>query len=197
MDADGVKAAASVVCVLAAAAIGYYAGYMTRDSMQVDEDVTPAPEERLPGGGLKLERTLQSAPEAQELPAAPVPPGATVERRVRVVAQPVSDADELPACDCPPVTVDLALIREGDGRRVITWSPDGKIFGGLDVPIVPHSVFANRKWAAGISHEPFRELYGGWVDRDLGRIRVGAEIQQYEFREERGVEVWLKVGWTF
>jgi hypothetical protein len=207
MDADGVKASMSAVCVLAAAALGYYAGYMTRDSMEVPEDVSPAPAERLPGGGLKLERVLQEAPEARELPAAPVPPGATVDRRVRIVAQPsvnrsVESVDGTPRAgegvdDCPPVTVDLALIRDGEGRRVLAWSPDGRILGGLDVPIVAGLVPASQPWAAGVSYDPFDGTPGAWVERDLGRIRIGVDVYQERNALASGLAVRLRAGWRF
>lgn len=199
MDADGVKASISAACVLAAAGIGVYSGMMIERSMEVPEDVSPAPEERLPGGGLKLERALQSAPDAQELPPTPVPPGATVERRVRVVAkpEPVSRADELPPCDCPPVTVDLALIREGEGRRVLAWSPDGRILGGLDVPIVAGLVPASQPWAVGVSYDPFDGTPGAWVERDLGRIRVGVDLHQERNALASGLAVRLRAGWRF
>lgn len=196
MDADGMKASVSAVCVLAAAALGYYAGYMTRDSMQVAEDVTPAPEERLPSGALKLERAPESTPAAQELPAAPVPPGATVERRVRVVAAPTVEGEKI-NMPCPPVTVDLALIREGEGRRVVAWSPDGRILGGLDVPIVAGLVPASQPWAAGLSYDPFGGTPGAWLDRDLGRIRVGVDVYQERNALASGLAVRLRAGWRF
>lgn len=36
---------------------------------------------------------------------------------------------------CPDVTVDLSLIRDKSGRRVVASSPDGEVLGGLDVPL--------------------------------------------------------------
>ncbi|MGB1561536.1 MAG: hypothetical protein ACPHN2_08570 [Sinimarinibacterium flocculans] len=207
MDVDGLKAIASAVCVLAGTAIGYYAGYMTRDSMEVIEDVSPAPEKRLPGGGLKLERALQSAPEAQELPAAPVQPGTVVERRARVVAAPRANksagGDGEPTGpaggveDCPPVTVDLALIREGEGRRVLAWSPDGRILGGLDVPIIEGIVPASQPWAAGVSYDPFDGTPGAWVERDYGRIRVGVDVYQERNALASGLAVRVRAGWRW
>ena len=211
MDVDGVRAALSSACVLVGTAVGFYAGFMTRDSMERPEDVTPAPEVRQADGSLILERAPETSPAAQELPPAPVPAGATVERRVRVVAQPVAKlsgaelritksaeavAHDGP-CDCPPVTVDLALIREGEGRRVLVWSPDGRILGGLDVPVVAGLVPASQPWAVGVSYGPFDGTPGAWFERDLGRVRVGVDVYQARNALSSGLAVRLRAGWRF
>jgi hypothetical protein len=201
--ADAKLAACAVLWLLSLVVVGFGC-YMIRDSMDAPENIEPAPEVRQDDGSVVLERDPQPASEP-----APhtIPPGHVEERRISVQVQPdvirKSDTTDTtgsvtPACECKPVRVDLSLVRDTEGgRRVITSSPDGDILGGLDVPIVGGSVPVQRKWAAGISHEPFRKLYGGWVDRDVGRFRLGTEIKQYEFRDERGLEVWLKVGWNF
>jgi hypothetical protein len=196
MDADGVKASISVLCVLAGTALGVYAGFQMCASMHTTENVTPAPAERLPGGALKLERALQNAPAAQALPAAPVPPGAVVERRVRVVAQPAATPAPDAPCDCPPVTVDLALIREGEGRRVLAWSPDGRVIGGLDVPIVARLVPVPMPWAAGPS-VGFDGSPGVWIDRELGRFEVGIEIHEDRRGQDSSLAGRVRIGWRW
>ena len=43
------------------------------------------------------------------------------------------------AADCPEpeaITIDLSLVRDKTGRRVVASSPDGQVVGGLDIPIL-------------------------------------------------------------
>src|SRR3546814_7712432 len=77
------------------------------------------------------------------------------------------------------VRTDLSLVQQDGGRRVIASSPDGTVIGGVDVPITqtllpptPH------RWAAGANYDPFGQRYGAWVERDFGRLRVGADVNQ-------------------
>lgn len=156
----------------------------------------PAPAQRQTDGSLVLERTATTvAP-----PVAPhvLPAGAKEERRVHVVVQPprgvvanqvqpvassdhVADAGKMieDSCDCPPVQVDLSLVRMPDkGRRVVASSPTGTILSGLDIPIEPPTeLVARRPWAAGITFSSGRHL-GGFIDRDLGPFRLGVEAFQ-------------------
>lgn len=182
----------AAICVIAATALGFYAGRMYERSLTTPEDVTPLPEREQPDGSLILERDPEPA---REPPPHAIPKGAVEERRISVHVQP--NVSKEPEKTNKPLRIDLSLIREREGRRVIASSPDGKILGGIDIPVTQGMIPVQRKWAAGISHEPFRKLYGGWVERDVGRLRLGAEVQQYEFRDERGVEMWIKAGWTF
>jgi hypothetical protein len=91
----------------------------------------------------------------------------------------------------------MSLIRQGDGRRVIASSPDGAVIGGIDVPIEAGTIPAERPWAAGLSCEASRDCgktLGVWIDRDLARVRVGAEILK---RETGGAQARIKVGWVW
>lgn len=160
----------------------------------------PAPASRQSDGSLVLERTgTQIVPQK---PPHALPRGAQEERRVSVVVQPprgvvvpakdsaeaarlVASADHpvvphdmVDSCDCPPVTVDLSLVRMPDKtRRVIASSPDGKILSGIDVPISAPAESAARPWAAGILITSDRKL-GGFLDRDVGPFRFGVESFQ-------------------
>lgn len=96
----------------------------------------------------------------------------------------------------PPATftVDMSLIREKDGsKRVIASSPDGEIVGGLDIPIETLT-YKSRVWAAGISVDPVHQVGGVWVERDIGRIRVGAEVGANRYHD---FETRLRVGVTW
>ena len=96
--------------------------------------------------------------------------------------------------DCPPVTIDLSLVREkGGSRRAIASSPDGAIVSGLDIPVETLS-YAPRVWAAGISIDPVHQVGGIWVERDISRIRLGAEVGQNKHHD---FETRLRIGVTW
>lgn len=191
-------------CSLLSGAVCGYAGYMLRDSMEAPEVVEPAPEVRQGDDSLILERRPDPSPSP-----APhtIPAGHVEERRISVQVQPDvirksdttnTDVSVTPACECKPVRVDLSLVRDAEGgRRVIASSPDGRILGGLDVPIVADSIFRNREWAAGVSYDPFDGTPGAWIERDYGRIRVGADFSQERNAIASGLAIRLRVGWTF
>lgn len=194
-----------ILLVLLGAAGLFLAGLSTGWWLQRPRTVveSPAPASRQADGSLVLERTgTQIAPQK---PPHALPKGAKEERRVSVVVQPprgtvkesltVDSAEAarlvasndlisrpgkmVDSCDCPPVTVDLSLVRMPDKtRRVIASSPDGKILSGIDVPIsVPGDSPARTPWAAGISFSTDRR-FGGFLDRDLGPFRIGVEAFQ-------------------
>lgn len=134
-------------------------------------------------------------------PRQKIPPRAKVERVTRVTVQPDTPAPKA-GQPCPPVTVDMTLIREPDGgRRVLASSPDGQVVGGLDVPAEPAAPLpAPRRWAAGLSWSPVTRTAGVWADRDLRvpllniQARLGVEAHQ---DEAQGLDVRLRVGFAF
>lgn len=78
---------------------------------------------------------------------------------------------------CPPIDISLALILDKDKQqRVEAYSPNGEIVGGIDIPVrditIPKEA---KKWAVGMSYNTL-EVKGLWVERDVGRIRLGAEV---------------------
>lgn len=125
-------------------------------------------------------------------PAEPAPhriPRGNVEvRRVEIEVQP-------DAPGCPVCRVDLSLVRDTDGgQRVIASSPTGTVLRALDVPIVPALLPPPaRPWAAGVSYGRGDTL-GAWVERDVSRFRLGADVQQ----DERGaLRALVRVGWRW
>lgn len=159
-----------------------------------------------PDGSTVIERT-DTQPSVR--PPHVVPKGAKVERVVQVKVQPkistarpsmgdsASNGNELSLIGMSPpatFTVDMSLIREKDGsKRVIASSPDGEIVGGLDIPIETLT-YKSRVWAAGISVDPVHQVGGVWVERDIGRIRVGAEVGANRYHD---FETRLRVGVTW
>lgn len=157
---------------------------------------TAAPAQRQVDGSLILERQL-TTPTAQ--PKQQTPRRAKVERIASVTVQP--DAPP-PASGkpCPPVTVDLSLIRERDGgRRILASSPDGEVIGGLDIPVEPNTMPQAKRWAAGLSWSPINQTYGAWVERDIQipfvnlAARIGADVNQ----ASSGVDARIRVGVAF
>lgn len=131
-------------------------------------------------------------------PAQQLPKGATLERKVQVTAKP--KAAPLHTTDgkleSAPVTVDLSLVKMADDtRRVVASSPDGEILGGLDIPVATFSVPETKKWAAGLYVNPvYPQERGLFIDRDIGRLRIGTELGQ---NSRNNLEARVKVGITF
>jgi hypothetical protein len=132
------------------------------------EITTAAPEVHQADGSVIAERRPDPKPPA---PRHILPKGAVEERRAQVVVAPASAASS--------VEVDLSLVRMPDnGRRVIASSPDGQIVSALDIPIEAGLVPPEpKKWAAGLAYSTQREM-GVWLERDIGRLRLGAEVSK-------------------
>ncbi len=183
---------------------GAYAGYQLRESEQITEKLVSAPESRQTDGSLVL---------ASEPTATPIPPphdlgGQQETRRVSVTVAPraVAAAPDQRG-DCPPVTVDLSLVRDGAGQtRVIASSPHGVVTGGLDAPITPTVSIRQTLWAAGVGYDLQSEAVGIRVDRDFrhnvawlpNRVSADAMLGDYNrdgSRSEAAVRVWAL--WRF
>jgi hypothetical protein len=180
---------------LIAWALAFAAGLGTGWTLWRPETPKPetyAPPVRQPDGSLVLERK----PQEDAKPAQTVPKGAKVERIVQVTVQPhaspvlsppsvsgASDSANAPARPpCPPVRVDLTLVRMPDqSRRVLASSPDGQVIGGVDIPVEAAVPQRALKWAAGPSWNPSDRTFGAWIERDAGFLRLGADL--YQVRE--------------
>lgn len=178
-------------------ACGLALGWWIFSPRQVIEN--PAPEIKQPDGSTVLPRQ----PDAKAKPKHMTPKGAKVERVGQITAQ-GETPPEIAACTsakCPPVTIDTSLVRMDDGsKRVIVSSPDGQILAGVDIPVETAAPPPEPpKWAAGLSLDPIRQTPGIWVERDIWRVRAGAEINQVKQRADgpSSAEIRLRVGWTF
>ncbi len=153
-----------------------------------------ASEEQLPSGSIALERE----------PEAPVPVPlkqatreldrkAKLERAVRITVAPKTPIAAVQPC--PPVNLDIGLVKMPDEtRRVVVHSSDGEVLGGVDIPIQATEQVKQLKWAAGALYAPQEEAYGAFLDRDIGPLRVGAELMQ---SREHGVSGIIRVGIRF
>jgi hypothetical protein len=138
---------------------------------------------------------LARDPDAKAKPAHEIPKGATVERIVKVIvkakpeqtnpvestkrAEPDHIADVGKMIDCPPVNLDLSLVRMPDEtRRVIVSSQNGDILDGIDIPVeAAKPVSDDKKWAIGATYYENR-AYSARVERDLGPTRLSVEAMK-------------------
>lgn len=152
---------AVVVAVVAGGALWW----VTRPPAHVPEVITAAPQVIQADHSVIAER----APDAHPKPPPHVIPRGYVEER----RESVHVTTDVPKTD---VQIDLSLVRNGNERRVIASSPDGQVVSAIDVPIeaglIPPPPL---KWAAGLSYSTQRET-GVWLERDIGRLRLGAEV---------------------
>lgn len=149
---------------------------------------------------------LERKPDDSARPEHQIPKGAKVERIVSVTvkAKPVETTPvgiqegeggiiEKKA-DCPPVKVDMSLVRmPDDTRRVVASSPDGEVVGGVDIPVEAAKPERKLLWSAGLMFNPLDKRYGGYVDRKMGPFVVGGQILQ----AEGGLDFWIKGGIQF
>lgn len=140
-------------------------------------------------------QVVEVKPDPHTKPPHQIPHGATVEDVVHVTVQPTQPAveplhpsssaasgvaDPPAKPPCPPVRVDLSLLRMEDGtRRVVASSPDGQIVGAVHIPVEAAKPQPKMlRWAAGGSWNPSDRTYGAWLERDLGPLRLGADLHQ-------------------
>ena len=134
----------------------------------------------------------RTATNSKAKPKQIIPKKAKVERIAQVTVKPtVVNGDG--------IKVDMTLFREPDGsRRVVASSPDGVVVGGVDIPVETPSLEGAHPWAAGLNFDPIHQTPGVWMDRDMGRLRVGVEVNVVKDRQSQyGGEIRAKLGWRF
>ena len=103
------------------------------------------------------------------------------------------------SCDCPPVTVDLSLVRMPDKtRRVVASSQDGVVLSGLDIPVESAPEEEPLRWTASallqVDGDAVRPGLGlDW--RPLERLQVGFEA--YARKDLTRPGVGLRTGFNF
>lgn len=163
----------AVVLVLAGIGVGWYMHAPAPAKVE-----TAAASAVQPDGSLIVERK----PDATAKPKMMVPKGATVERvmqftvQASAVAANVPDASGAAEKECPPVTLDLALVRMQDrSRQIIARALDGTILAALDTPVESAYIADPLRWAAGIGYDTDRRPKA-LVDYDFDRVRVGGGL---------------------
>lgn len=165
---------------------GMWIGYQFRPDEPQAESIAPAPAERQADGSVVAPRVV--APARTEKPPHQLPRRAVEERRMSVKVQPHAPT-------CPPLLLDLSLVQLDGGRRIVASSPDGEIIDSLDMPLeaalLPPPV---RSWGAGVSFDPRTDRSGVWLDRDFGRVRIGADLRQ---DRDGALTPAVRIGWRF
>lgn len=176
----------AVLALAIGAALGGVGGYWLRGTdAPVREDVSYKPEVRQTDGSVVAARVPDATP-----PKAPhiIPKGAKEVRRIKVAVQPTQP-------DCEPVAVSLSLVEQDGGQRVIASTDNGLILSAIDTPIVPALMAPpQRLWAGGASYNPITRRAGVWVERDIARLRVGADVMQGETGD---LTAMVRVGWRW
>lgn len=168
-----------IVVALAVLAVAALIAWATWPSKPIPEVITAAPEVRQADNSVIAERAPDAHPPK---PRHMLPKGAVEERRESIVAAPAAGASS--------VEIDLSLVRMPDnGRRVVASSPDGTVVSALDIPIEAGLVPPPPKhWAAGLAYSTEREV-GIWLERDIGRLRLGAEVSKGQGRPRAEIRV--------
>lgn len=154
----------------------------------VHEDVTTAPQVVQADNSVIAAREPDATP-----PPAPhrIPRGFLEVRRDTVTVAPAPAAA---ASGCPPVRVDLSLVRNGSDQRVIASSPDGQVVSAIDVPVEAAIVPPPPKpWAAGLAYGTDHAV-GVWLERDVGRLVLGAQLAR---APDGRVQAQLRLGARF
>lgn len=174
---------------------------------EVKPDDTAKPAAIVPKGS-KVERIVRVTLRAK-LPTIDVGGSVSVETRVEQLAQMVKASappemiqevkqEIVAACQkCPDISAELDLITDDSGQRRAVIKSDGQIISALDIPVTDAAPApAPKLWAAGAVIDPFKRAYGAFVDRDIGFIRAGIQINQ---RNEGDIpnQVWIKAGIRF
>lgn len=186
----------TIEAVTVAVSIALAAGatwWLTRPKLIIE---TPAAEETQADGSKLIER---KATDPKAKPAHQIPKGSKVERIDHVTITPQGDDLVPKGGKCKPLSVDLTLVRMPDKtRRVVASSPDGEV-AGIDIPVETESQPEARNWAAGVSFDPIKQTPGAWIERDIGRVRIGAEVNQARINigGPVGIETRVRVGWAF
>lgn len=181
------RVALSVVLVIGLVGLGAWLDH--RAAAPQHEVVSYRPPVRQADHSLIAERT----PDASPAPAPhEIPKGWREERRVSATVLPKR-------ADCPPVSLDMSIVRDDEGgKRVIVSSQDGEVEIARDIPIEPDAATpAPKRWAAGVSYAPSKGSgeRGLWIERDIGYgVRVGADLIQ---KQGGGLSAVVRAGIAF
>lgn len=155
-----------VVLAVAGGALWHY----TRPPVPIPEVLVAAPEQKQDDGSTVVRRAPDPHPAP---PPHVIPKGFHEESREQLTVAPSPAAA---ASGCPPVRIALSVVSDDHQHRVVASSPDGQIVDAVDIPIVAPLVMPPPlKWAAGLSYSTQRET-GVWLERDIGRLRLGVEV---------------------
>jgi len=193
-------------------------GQKTKPTME-----TLAPAYRLKDDNLVLGRAPNLHP-ILPVPQGDLPQGSTVVRVIKVVVQgspkppqapatsqpqPLAQIPALPAAQasalpCPPVEVDLTLVKLKDlSYRVIASSPDGHVLpNSVDIPVVPDvPAPVVRLNDLLLNYDPINKVGGLAYVRHWHRVLAGAGVDIVKQTMATGMpttaSVHVTVGWSW
>ena len=171
-------AVTGVVGLLAGTALGLAIGWKLYKPTEIIE--TAQPEQVLEDLNVTVLQRLPeniAPPPPKELTKAAKKIGGKLERTAHIVIQPEPTEDSPPDCKCKEVKVDVGIVDQGDGKRIIAYAEDGTILAGRDVPLEPYTAVKETKWEVGLVvpvENP--EGVGGYVSRKMGPFSVGIQV---------------------
>ena len=170
----------TLALLVAAFAAGLWLGSRTSDPVAIFEP--PAPAVRQSDGSLVASRV--AAVTALPVPVK-LPPKAKPVRQVTATSS---------APDCQPVEITTTLVEMPDlTYRAIVSSSNGEILTATDTPIGTRYAAPDYKWAAGVEWQAGTRRVKPWIDRDLGRVRVGASVWEQGGKPAASV----RLGWRW
>jgi hypothetical protein len=120
-----------------------------------------------------LERKPDQPPPAQ-IKVAAKELGGKLTRTATVVLQPKPSINTAGECKCDEITVDVGLVDEGNGNRVVVHTDDATVVGGTDNPLEPYAVAKKMTWEIGvIAPVDYVKGVGPTVARHIGPFKVG------------------------
>jgi hypothetical protein len=173
-----IAAVAGLIGLVLGTALGLGIGWKLYHHEQIIE--TAKPEQRLEDlNAVVLQRLPENVaqPISPEIKKAAKKVGGKLERAATVTVRPKPSEGAPAGCSCDDVTVDIGVVDQGDGKRIVTHTDDGTIIGGTDVPLEPYTVAKETKWEVGlvVPVENY-EGTGGYVSRKVGPFSVGLQV---------------------
>ena len=169
------------VCLVVGILIGLALGWKFYRPVQIVE--TAKPEVIILEDVVVLERKPEQAP-PPKIEKAAKKLGGKLERTATVRIQPQPTPASPADCECEEVKLDVGLVDEGDGKRIVVHTDDATILGGTDNPLEPYNAVKDLKWEVGaIVPVENPEGVGAYVSRKVGPFSVGIQASK-PFKEE-------------
>ena len=170
----------TLATICAAFAAGLWLGSRQPEPVAIVEP--PAPAVRQDDGSLVASRV--AAVTALPVPVK-LPPKVKPVRQVTAIAS---------APDCQPVGITTTLVEMPDlTMRAIVSSANGEILTATDTPIGTRYAAPSYRWAAGVEWQAGTQRVKPWIDRDAGRVRVGASVWEQSGKPAASV----RLGWRW
>lgn len=169
-----IAAVAGLIGLVLGIALGLGIGWKLYHHEQVVEAYKPAI--ILKHDTIALERTPNQPPPKEVQQAAKQLHG-KLTRTATITLKPKPKADAPAGCSCEDIKVDVGVVDEGNGNRVVAHAEGAEITGGTDNPLIPYTMAKETKWEVGlvVPVENYQGT-GGYVSRKIGPFSVGLQV---------------------